>query len=249
MTNNTANPDPEDADLVEQHDELLREASSSREGAEWLSPWLVAGFLAVAFLGAGYLFWNSGGFKVTVFNPARVAWDGSGSGGPAAAPDPMVIGKRIFTQNCAVCHQQNGLGVAGQFPPLAGSEWVLSQDWHGDNHIVKIVLNGFQGQATVKGQQYNNVMAPWGKVLKDDQVAAVLTYVRNEWGNKAPPIPKDFVAKIREQNKERTEAWTQKELQAIGRVLVEEAAPATPPAGATPAPAGAAPAPAATPGA
>ena len=138
------------------------------------------------------------------------------------------------------------MGVAGQFPPLAGSEWVLAQDWHGDNHIVKIVLHGFQGQATVKGQQYNNVMAPWGKVLKDDQIAAVLTYVRNEWGNKAPPINKDFVAKIREQNKDRTEAWTQKELQAIGRVLVQEAAAATPTAGATPAPAGAAPTPAAT---
>ena len=110
-----------------------------------LSPWLVVGFLVLAFLGAGYLFWNSGGFKVNVFNPSRVAWDGAGSGGAAAAPDPMVIGKRVFTQNCAVCHQQTGLGVAGQFPPLAGSEWVLSQDWHGDNHIVKIVLHGFQG--------------------------------------------------------------------------------------------------------
>ena len=124
---------------------------------------------------------------------------------------------------------------------------MLSEDWHGDNHIVKIVLHGFQGQATVKGQQYNNVMAPWGKVLKDDQVAAVLTYVRNEWGNKASPINKDFVAKIREQNKDRTEAWTQKELQAIGRVLVREAAAATPTTGATPAPAGAAPTPAAPP--
>ena len=81
-------------------------------------------------------------------------------------PIPWLIGKRVFTQNCIVCHQQTGLGVPGQFPPLAGSEWVLSQDWHGDNHIVKIVLHGFQGLVTVKGQQFNNVMAPWGKVLK-----------------------------------------------------------------------------------
>ena len=242
MTQKPTDHNPQEADLVEQHDQLLREGNGSREGAELLSPWLVIGFLALAFLGAGYLFWNSGGFQANVFNPARVAWDGAGSGGPAAAPDPMVIGKRVFTQNCAVCHQATGLGVAGQFPPLAGSEFVLSQDWHGDNHIVKIVLNGFQGPVTVKGQQYNNVMAPWGKVLKDEQIAAVLTYVRNEWGNKAPPITKDFVAKIRDQTKDRTEAWTLKELQAIGRVLVEEAA-------AAPAPAGASPAPAAKPGA
>jgi mono/diheme cytochrome c family protein len=167
----------------------------------------------------------------------------------------MVIGKRLFTQNCAVCHQQTGLGVAGQFPPLAGSEWVLSQDWHGDNHIVRIVLHGFHEPVTVKGEQFNNVMAPWGKVLKDEQIAAVLTYVRNEWGNKAPPITKEFVSKIREETKDRTEPWTQKELQSIGRVLVEEAAatPATPqpatggaaPAtGALPAPASGGPAPA-----
>jgi mono/diheme cytochrome c family protein len=239
-------PEP---DLVEQHDELLRDAGGSREGAELLPTWLIIGFLALAFLGAGYLFWNSGGFRVNVFNPARVAWDGAGSGGAAAAPDPMVIGKRLFTQNCAVCHQQTGLGVAGQFPPLAGSEWVLSQDWHGDNHIVRIVLHGFHGPVTVKGEQFNNVMAQWGKVLKDEQIAAILTYVRNEWGNKAPPVTKDFVSKIREETKDRTEPWTQKELQAIGRVLVEDAAAAPAPAQASPAPSEASPAPAATPGA
>jgi mono/diheme cytochrome c family protein len=232
----------EEQNLVEQHEDLLRDADCSREGAEILPPWLVIGFLALTFLGAGYLFWNSGGFSVKVFNPARVAWDGAGTGGAAAAPDPMVIGKRLFTQNCTVCHQQTGLGVPGQFPPLAGSEWVLSQDWHGDNHIVRIVLHGFHGSVTVKGEQFNNVMAPWGKVLKDEQIAAILTYVRNEWGNKAPPITKDFVSKIREETKDRTEPWTQKELQAIGRLLVEDAA-------AAPAPTQASPAPAATPGA
>ena len=74
MTDKPANDSPQEADLVQQHGELLREANSSREGAELLSPWLIIGFLALAFLGAGYLFWNSGGFKVNVFNPARVAW-------------------------------------------------------------------------------------------------------------------------------------------------------------------------------
>ena len=103
---------------------------------------------------------------------------------------------------------------------------MLAQDWHGDNHIVKIVLHGFHGAVTVKGEQFNNVMAPWGKVLKDEQIAAVLTYVRNEWGNKAPPITKEFVSKVREQTKDRTEPWTPKELQAIERLLVQDAAAA-----------------------
>jgi hypothetical protein len=84
-------------------------------------------------------------------------------------------------------------------------------------------------------------MAPWGKVLKDDQIAAVLTYIRNEWGNQAPPIPADFVAKIREETKDRTEPWTQKELQAINREIVGEAAAAPAPAPDAAAPAAAQP--------
>ncbi len=166
MTNEPTNDTPQEADLVQQHDELLREANSSREGAELLSPWLIIGFLVLAFLGAGYLFWNSGGFKVNVFNPSRVAWDGAGSGGAAAVPDPMVIGKRVFTQNCAVCHQQTGLGVAGQFPPLAGSEWVLSQDWHGDNHIVNIVTPWVPRGCDCKGPAVQQCNGPLGKGAK-----------------------------------------------------------------------------------
>ena len=226
MIDKPTNESAQDEDLVQRHVELLGESNASREGAELLPTWLILGFLVLAFLGAGYLFWNSGGFSVNVFNPARVAWDGSGKGGAAAAPDPMVIGKRRLYAKLRCLPPTEGLGVAGQFPPLAGSEWVLAQDWHGDNHIVNIVLHGFHGAVTVKGEQFNNVMAPWGKVLKDEQIAAVLTYVRNEWGNKAPPITKDFVAKIREQTKDRTEPWTPKELQATERVLVQDAAAA-----------------------
>lgn len=242
MSNDPSIPKPDDSEIVDSHEALLHESSATREGSESLSPKLVILFVALAFLGAGYLVWNSGGFKSTVFNPARVAWDGAGTGGAAAVVDPMVLGKKVFTQNCAVCHQANGQGVPGQFPPLAGSEWVLAKEgWHGDNHIVKIVINGLQGVVQVKGQNFNNVMAPWGKVLKDEQIAAVLTYVRNEWGNQAPPITTDFVAKVREKNKDRVDPWTQKELQAVGRELVGEAA-------AAPAPETTAPAPAAQPG-
>jgi len=205
---------------------------------------LIVLVMVLMFFGGMFLWANSGGFQSNIYNTNKISWSGAGAGGPAAAPDPMVVGKRVFTQNCAVCHQANGQGVAGQFPPLVDSEWVLGQDWHGDNHLVKIVLNGLQGVVTVKGQPYNNAMAPWGAVLKDDQIAAVLTYIRNEWGNKGPAIPVEFVSKVREQTKGRVDPWTQKELQAIGRELVGEAAAA--PEAATPA---ASPAPAAAPGA
>lgn len=204
--------------------------------------WLIVVIMVLMFFGGMFLWANSGGFQPDIYNTDKISWSGAGAGGPAAAPDPMVVGKRVYTQNCGVCHQASGLGVAGQFPPLVDSEWVLARDWHGDNHLVKIILNGLQGVIMVKGQPYNNAMAPWGGVLKDEQIAAVLTYIRNEWGNKAVPVPKEFVAKIREQTKARTEPWTQKELQAISREVVGEAVAA--PAAETPAPA-----PAAQPGA
>lgn len=176
--------------------------------------------VAMVFVGALYLGVNSGGFKANVFNPDQVSWVGGGA--PAGPPDPKVIGTRLFSANCVVCHQASGEGVPGQFPPLVDSEWVLSKEWHGDNHLVKLVLSGMQGPVTVKGQPFNNAMPAW-KQLKDSEIAAILTYIRSEWGNNAAPIPADFVAKIREEIADRSDPWTQAELQAIDRVLVSEA--------------------------
>lgn len=212
---------------------VLREKAEPKESSAPVPLWMVLVFGFLLAWGGFYLAFNSGGFLPNVYDANKVSWEGGGSS-VAAAPDPMVLGKRVFTQNCVVCHQASGQGVPGQFPPLVGSEWVLGTDWAGDNHIVTIVLHGLQGVVTVKGSQYNNAMAPWGGVLKDDQIAAVLTYVRNEWGNKAPPITKEFVAKVREETKGRTEPWTQKDLQAIGKELVGDAAaqPAAQPAAA-----------------
>lgn len=208
-------PEPPEEDVFALH------AASEREP---IKLWLLAVIMGMMFFGGMFLLANSGGFEMNVYDTNRVSWSGGG-GGPASAPDPMVLGKRVFNQYCAVCHLPSGQGVPGQFPPLVGSEWVQAQDWHGDNHIVKIVLHGLGGPVTVKGQAFNNQMAPWGKVLKDEQIAAVLTYVRNEWGNKAPPITKEFVAKVREETKDRNAPWTQKDLQAIPKVM-QEAAPA-----------------------
>lgn len=106
------------------------------------------------------------------------------------------------------------MGVAGQFPPLAGSEWVNSDSKYGDNHLVMLLLNGLQGPFQVKGQLYNNAMVPW-KQLTDDQIAAILTYIRSDWGNNAPPIDTAFVAKIRADNAAQGDPWTQAQLEAV----------------------------------
>ena len=216
-----------ESELGSKQDVTELHASTEREP---VSVWLIVLIMVIMFGGGMFLFANSGGFQSNVYNANAVSWSGAGSGGPAAPPDPMVVGKRIYTRNCAVCHQSEGQGVAGQFPPLAGSEWVISEGWHGDNHIVQIVLDGLHGPVTVDGKTYNNAMAPWGTVLKDAEIAAVLTYVRNSWGNEAPAIPVEFVADIRSQDTGRKDPWTEKELQATERVLVG-AAPAAAPAG------------------
>ncbi len=209
------------------HGSIMREQAEPRDGYEPVPLWLIAIFFGIIFWSGLYLAINSGGFRADVFNPTLVSWSGGGAAAETGPPDPMVVGKRLYTQNCVVCHQTTGLGVAGQFPPLVGSEWVVGGGWHGDNHLVKILLQGLQGPIQVKGNTYNNVMPPW-KQLSDDQIAAVLTYIRNDWGNAAPPITADFVKQIRDETGARTEAWTQKELQAIPAVLVPAAGTAAP---------------------
>jgi mono/diheme cytochrome c family protein len=189
---------------------------------------MVSVFMALVFWAGAYLAFYSGGFQSTVFDPAQVAWAGGGAGVEKAAPDPMVVGKRLYTVNCVACHQANGQGVAGQFPPLAGSEWVVGGDWHGDNHLVKILLQGLQGPIQVEGVTYNGAMPPW-KQLKDEQIASILTYIRNEWGNQASPITAEQVAKIRGETAAQTEPWTQAQLKAIPAIRFEAAAPAEPP--------------------
>ena len=193
---------------------------------------IFAGILV--FWGGFHLASNSGGFKADVYNPET----GGAAAGPAAPLDPKVVGKRLFTQNCAVCHQGSGMGVAGQFPPLVGSEWVVGGDWVGDNHLVKVLLAGMQGPVQVKGQSYNNAMPPWAQ-LKDSDIAGILTYIRSEWGNNAPPITEEFVAKVRAST-DRKDPWTQKDLKAIPAETISAggaAAPAAPAAPANPAPA------------
>ena len=185
--------------------------------------WLMVFSMFLFFWAGMYLAYNSGGFKANVFDAAIVSWSGGGGGGAAAPVDMNALGKKVFTQTCVICHQAAGQGVPGQFPPLIGTEWVLSQDWHGDNHLVKQVLYGMQGPITVKGQPYNNAMAAWNQ-LSDQQIAAVLTYIRSEWGNSAPPITTEFVTKVRADTKPRTEAWTMAELKAIPKEMCGAAA-------------------------
>ena len=118
-------------------------------------------------------------------------------------------GGQLFTLYCSACHGTDGKGATGgAFPPLAGSPWVL-----GDAALpVKIVLNGLHGPVEVDGRTFNLEMPPQGGTLPDEQIAAILTFVRSSWGNKAAAVTPEFVKATREANAERKTAWTAEEL-------------------------------------
>jgi mono/diheme cytochrome c family protein len=122
----------------------------------------------------------------------------------------MVLGRRVYN-NCMSCHQKDGSGVAGNYPPLAGSEWIQEPA----EVLAALVLHGLQGPIEVRGEAYNQVMPAWSH-LTDDQIAAVLTYIRASWGNSAPPVDAGVVAGVRQSTSDRREPWTHQELNAFG---------------------------------
>jgi len=105
----------------------------------------------------------------------------------------MEKGKLVFMQTCAVCHQTNGQGLPQVFPPLAGSDFLMADK----GRSVRIVLRGTSGPVTVNGTTYDSVMPPVVQ-LTDEQVAHVLTYVRNSWGNTGEAVSLDEVRLARE---------------------------------------------------
>ncbi len=115
---------------------------------------------------------------------------------------------RLYRRYCLVCHQANGQGVPNTFPPLAGSSWVQGEE----RRVIRIVLHGLQGKIRVDGKDYNGIMPGLANQMSDEEVAAVLNYVRNRWGNQAPEISVDSVSQVREQAGARTSMWTEAEL-------------------------------------
>jgi mono/diheme cytochrome c family protein len=122
-------------------------------------------------------------------------------------------GKAIYSREgfCTTCHQPDGKGLpASGFPPLTGNKWVLgSQD-----RLIKIVLKGLYGPMEVQGTKYSGQvpMTPFGGMLKDDEVAAVVTYVRNSFGNKALAVSPARVKQVRAATRSKTGFYSPQEL-------------------------------------
>lgn len=104
----------------------------------------------------------------------------------------MESGKGVYAGVCLACHMQNGEGITGVFPPLAKSDYLMKDV----DRNIKSLIEGLSGEITVNGSTYNQVMPASG--LDDQDIADVLNYVMNSWGNKADEmISKKQVAKVR----------------------------------------------------
>jgi nitrite reductase (NO-forming) len=112
---------------------------------------------------------------------------------PPGKPD----GRTLFASSCAMCHQAEGQGVPGAFPPLARSDYLANLVANKRGELVELVLRGKTGKVTVNGQEYNGVMTAVAG-LDDEKLTTVLNYVTSSWGNKGTAFTPDEVKKLRE---------------------------------------------------
>ncbi|MBV8723420.1 MAG: cytochrome c [Candidatus Eremiobacteraeota bacterium] len=109
-----------------------------------------------------------------------------------AAGAPAGDGAKVYQTNCSSCHQTNGQGTPGAFPPLAGNSVVTGDPVK----LVHIVKYGLSGAIEVSGHSFNGMMPSWGAQLSNADIAAALTYVRSSWGNKASAVTEAQVAAV-----------------------------------------------------
>ena len=117
-------------------------------------------------------------------------------------------GKELYALICGSCHQAHGRGQEGLAPSLLNSDWVLGSA----ERMTKIVLHGLQGPIVIDGEEWNLFMPGLVDVLDDEHLAAVMTYVRREWGHTASPVDPEFVAEVRAKYEGRVDMWTVEEL-------------------------------------
>ncbi len=243
----------ESADITEVHASVQREKPEPSADVTPMPLWLT-GICAAAMVWAGTYFGVfHGGLSANVFNeyessPAVLFPQPQKAGGKAAATEaPQSLaqaGKGVFGQYCQACHQTTGMGAPGQFPPLVKSEYVIGSE----KRLIAILLKGAQGPITVLGEThtYSGNMVPWEAQLSAKKIAAVASYIRQEWGNNAPEISEAKVNAAKKEFAAQAAQWTEAQLQQIpaDATLPDEGGAAAPAAAAKggAAPAAAAPA-------
>ena len=207
----------------------------STVGLGLLNTLLVVGSLSLVAWGGVYLGHYSGRFDGLEFDPVATAK--SSAAAPAGPPDSPEVkkGRKIFTELCAACHGAVGQGEgAPGVPPLDKSEWVTAA---GPARLIRILGNALAGPLKVAGKDYNTTgmlafRGDMGGPLSAEDTAAVLTFIRQAWSNKAGPVTTNQVEQVWKETKDRKmdQPWTAAELEKIpeaigGAVQVAELTP------------------------
>ena len=179
--------DSDEVHVNEIHQRIVaREQVEPEEGFEQPPKWVWAVSVLLLFIMGFYLGRYGGSWSA-------VAHEVESPSAAGASIKRVVKGDQVFIGVCQACHQSSGLGVAGQYPPLAGSEWLLRDP----ETPIRILLYGLEGQISVKGSAFNNKMPAFLDKLSDDEIAAVLSHVRSSWGNSASAVKPEEVAAVR----------------------------------------------------
>jgi mono/diheme cytochrome c family protein len=130
------------------------------------------------------------------------------------AKQQFAVGRKYYLSTCSGCHGNDGMGISRFGPPLKGSEWVLGDE----ERLTLILLHGLEGPLVVRNKLYDKPeilpVMPGHSTLDDGTIAAILTYIRNEWGNEAGPVTRRSVGTTRLTNQGRVLPWTAEELNA-----------------------------------
>jgi mono/diheme cytochrome c family protein len=216
-TTDTGDQAVQDSPEQDLHDPLMREKDEPKQGRSPIPIFILFLFAALCFWGGVYLIQYSGGFSRNAYSPDY---------NPHAVATVVEVplyerGAKVFKSQCVACHQATGLGVPGIYPPLAGSEWVTGHQ----ESLARILINGINGPLEVAGKSYNGNMpafGPSGLNLKAKEIAAVLTYIRQDWGNAASDINEATMNGYLDQYGSRGTPWTASE---VVEGLSAEAAP------------------------
>lgn len=178
--------------------------------------WLIVLLTVLLWIASMFLDGRAGGFNEEVYRPyPSIAYVKELS---ITDPPEIVRGRALYRINCSGCHQESGNGVAGQFPPLAGSDWVIAEK---PDRLVRIAMNGLKGAIHVNGVPFNEagtaVMLSVGSdtKFKAEQVADLLSFIRSnaDWGNAASIVTADEISDAYAAAEARGKVqWTEAEL-------------------------------------
>lgn len=141
-----------------------------------------------------------------------IAWVLSGCDSQEAPPPPVSKAETAYRTHCGTCHQWDGKGIPGMYPPIAGVDWVREAD---AERLIRVVLHGMVGPLHLNGEAFQTsapIMPAQGAMLSDERIAEVLTFVMQRFGGRDVTVSNEEVREVREVDENRTLPWTEREL-------------------------------------